>query len=87
MLQADKDDKKTTVTKNRDYSRRSSNNIMPCLLCVDETGIEPNPICFESRFSAPPHYAFLILEGDSKESEMKGKDGSSIVQVRVQILT
>lgn len=25
---------------------------MPCLLCVDETRIEPNPICFESRLSA-----------------------------------
>lgn len=26
---------------------------MPCLLCVDETGIKPNPVCFESRLSAP----------------------------------
>lgn len=41
------------MTKVGDYNKHSSNNIMPRLLSVDETGIETNPICSESRLSAP----------------------------------
>lgn len=69
------------MTKTRDYNRRSSNNSnsnhTPCLLCVDETGIEPNPICFESRLSAAPNKPTSAL------GEKRGAKGCSKVQVRV----
>lgn len=98
-LQADKHKVPTTVTKIRDYNRHGSNNINPCLLCVDETGIRTNPICFESRLSACLNMPALVwpscgsleqrlgfqLQLLNTESEITKEEGSSKVPFSVQL--
>lgn len=83
--------------KIRDYNSHSSNNVMPCLFCVDETGIETNPICFESHLSAPlnmptsvwPSCVSLTREGNSSFSSWPwwwNQGGGRQFRVAVQCL-
>lgn len=66
------------MLKTIDYNRHSSNNVMPCRLCVDETGIELNPICFQSRFSVSLSTPTPVwkAKGDSSKSEVRSEKGA-----------
>lgn len=66
------------VRKTIDYNRHSSNNVLACLPCADETGIKLNPICFQSRFSvslSTPTPAWKE-KGNSIKSEVRSEKGA-----------